>query len=458
MVRDMTQGSPMKLILNFTIPILFGTLFQQCYNIVDTLIVGRFLGVQSLAAVGSTGSVCFLTLGFFVGLCSGFAIPLAHKFGAGDYVGLRKFTANCVWLTIGFAVFLTTLTVLLCENVLTWMQTPADIFEGAHSYLIAIFWGISAMMLYNMVSAIIRSLGDSKTPVYFLIMASFLNIALDILFIVNLEMGVAGAAWATVVSEGIAGVCCLIYMIKKFDILHIRKEEWAPNAHMMGTLCGMGIPMGLQYSITAVGSVIMQRATNALGSLAVASVTAASRIGGFLGSPFEALGNAMATYGGQNVGAKKLDRIGIGLKACLKLGLTYCVIALVIALGSGRFLVTLFVEAEESGAISNAVLYLLINTGCYCLLAFVNIVRFLIQGMGFSRFAILAGVLEMIARTLVAFVLVPRLGFLGTCLGDPVAWIFADAFLIPAYFHVMKVLRKRLNYEQETDSYEHSYS
>lgn len=445
MTKDMTQGSPMRLILSFSIPILLGSLFQQCYNIVDTVIVGRFLGVDSLAAVGATGSVCFLTIGFCVGMCSGFAIPIAHKFGAGDYVGLRKYVANCTWLTGGFAVLLTVLTVLLCRTVLVWMKTPADIIDGAYDYLIVMFWGIPAILLYNMVSAIIRSLGDSKTPVFFLVMASFMNIVLDIVFIVNFKMGVAGAAWATVISEGTAGVCCLIYMINKFDILHVRKEEWKPDSHMMGTLCGMGVPMGLQYSITAVGSVIMQSATNTLGSWAVASVTAASRIGGFLGSPFEALGNTIATYGGQNVGAKKLDRIGQGLKACLKLGIGYSIIALFISIFLGKFLVLLFVESAETEVIANAQLYLVINTAGYCLLALVNIVRFLIQGMGFSKFAILAGVLEMIARTLVACTLVPTIGFIGTCLGDPVAWIFADAFLIPAYFHVKKVLQKRLD-------------
>lgn len=443
----MTQGSPMKLILGFSIPILLGSLFQQCYNIVDTIIVGRFLGVESLAAVGATGSVCFLTIGFCVGLCSGFAIPLSHKFGAGDYVGLRKYAANCAWLTVGFAVILTILTVLLCRKVLTWMQTPADIMEGAYEYLIVMFWGIPLILLYNMVAAMIRSLGDSKTPVFFLVMSSFLNIALDLFFIINLKMGVAGAALATVISEGVSGIACLIFMIKKFEILHISGEEWKPDAHMMGTLCGMGVPMGLQYSITAIGSVVLQRATNTLGSMAVAAVTAASRIGGFLGSPFEAMGNTMATYGGQNVGARKLDRIGVGLKDCLKLGFGYSAIALLVSIFLGGPLANLFVDAAEREIIGDVKLYLVINTAGYCLLAMVNIIRFLIQGMGFSTFAILAGVLEMIARSMVAFILVPKIGFIGTCLGDPMAWIFADLFLIPAYFHVKKVLQKRLGTE-----------
>ncbi len=452
MTKDLTQGSPMKLILGFSIPILFGTLFQQCYNIVDTVIVGRFLGVDSLAAVGATGSVTFLTIGFCVGICSGFAIPLSHKFGAGDYAGLRKYTANCVWLTVGFAFIMTVLTVLFCRNILVLMQTPENIIEEAYDYLIAIFWGIPAVLLYNMVAAIIRSLGDSKTPVVFLVLSSFLNIILDLFFIINLKMGVAGAAWATVLSEAISGAACLIYMVKKFEILHIRNEEWKPDLHMMGTLCGMGLPMGLQYSITAVGSVILQSATNTLGSTAVAAVTAASRIGNFLGSPFEALGNTMATYGGQNVGAGKLDRIGVGLKDCIKLGISYAVIALLVSICFGRPLALLFVDGDETEIIANVRFYLIINTCGYSLLALVNIIRFLIQGMGFSKFAILAGVLEMIARSLVAFALVPKIGFIGTCLGDPTAWIFADAFLIPAYFHVKKALQKRMEAENSTGS------
>lgn len=449
MTKDMTKGSPMRLILGFSIPILFGSLFQQFYNIVDTVIVGRFLGVDNLAAVGATGSVCFLTIGFCIGICSGFAIPLSHKFGAEDYAGLRRYTANCMWLSIGFSVVLTILTTVLCRQVLVWMRTPEDILENAYQYLSVIFLGIPVIFLYNMVAAIIRSLGDSRTPVMFLILASFLNIALDLFFIISLHMGVAGAAWATVLSEAISGVCCLLYMIRKFDILHIQKGEWAPDGHMMGVLCGMGIPMGLQYSITAIGSVILQSATNTLGSMAVASVTAASRIGNFLGCPFEAMGNTMATYGGQNVGAKKLERIGVGLKACISLGIGYAVIALLVSIFLGKPLAILFVDAAKTEIISNAHLYLMINTAGYSLLALVNIIRFLIQGMGFSRFAILAGVLEMIARSLVAFTLVPVIGFLGTCLGDPTAWVFADAFLIPAYFHVMKVLRRRLDNGEE---------
>lgn len=443
MTKDMTKGSPMKLILGFSVPLLFGFLFQQFYNLVDTVIVGRFLGVEDLAAVGATGSVNFLIIGFCMGVCNGFSIPISHKFGAGDYVGLRKYVANCVWLGIGFSAVMTVVTTWLCRDILVLMRTPDNIIDGAYTYIWIIFLGIPTTYLYNIVSGVIRALGDSKTPVIFLVLSSFINIGLDLFFILNLNMGVAGAAWATVIAQGVSGVCCLFYMIKKFEILHIRKEEWAPDFHMMRVLCGMGVPMGLQYSITAIGSVILQSATNTLGSQAVASVTAAGRIGNFLACPFDAFGSTMATYGGQNVGAGKLERLGKGLKSCVMLGAGYSVIALLVSIFFGGTLATLFVEGTETAIIDNVKLFLIMNTAFYFPLALVNIIRFLIQGMGFPTFAILAGVFEMIARALAGFLLVPAFGFVGSCLGSPIAWVLADAFLIPAYFHVSRVLRRK---------------
>lgn len=445
MTKDMTKGSPMKLILGFSIPLLFGFLFQQFYSIVDTVIVGRFLGTDNLAAVGATGSVNFLIIGFCMGVCSGFSIPVAHKFGAKDYVELRKYVANCVWLSIGFAAVLTVLTAVLARQILVWMQTPENIIDRSYDYIYVIFLGIPVTFLYNMTSGVIRALGDSRTPVIFLVMSSFLNVGLDLFFIMNLRMGVQGAALATVISQGVSGVCCLVFMRKKFEILRIQKEEWAADTHRMGILCGMGVPMGLQYSVTAIGSVILQSATNTLGSNAVAAVTAGGRINGFLACPFDAMGSTMATYGGQNIGAKKLDRIGQGLKSCIILGVSYSVIALLVSIFFGRSLASLFLDASESSIIHKARMLMIANTACYVLLGLVNIIRFLIQGMGFPTFAILAGVFEMVARGVVGFLLVPLLGFTGVALGNPLAWLFADAFLIPAYFHVRGTLKKQLS-------------
>lgn len=434
----------MKLILGFSVPLLFGFLFQQFYNLVDTLIVGRFLGVDALAAVGSTGSLNFLIIGFCMGVCNGFAIPLAHRFGAGDYRAMRAFMMNGAYLAAGFAVVMTVATVVFCKPILQLMRTPENIIDGAYSYIVIIFMGIPATYLYNLISGVIRSMGDSKTPVIFLTLASVMNIALDLILIIVFGMGVAGAALATVISQAVSGIGCLLYSRKKFEILRTSEEERRVNASYMKTLCGMGIPMGLQYSITAIGSVILQSAVNTLGSNAVASMTAGSKIGMFFCCPFDALGSTMATYGGQNVGAKKMDRIKEGLKACSLLGIGYSVFAFVVLFFTGKHLAMFFVESAAADVIANVQTFLLINSACYIPLAFVNIVRFLIQGMGYSKFAILAGVFEMAARALVGFVFVPMFGFPAACFASPVAWIFADIFLFPAFFHVFKKTKRML--------------
>ena len=441
-IKDLTVGSPMKLILSFAIPMLFGFLFQQFYNMVDTIIVGKCLGVSALAAVGSTGSINFMIIGFCTGACSGFAIPVAQKFGAGDYVGMRKFVANAGWLSAVFAAVMTTIVGFLCMDILQWMNTPEDIIQGAYDYIFIIFLGIPVTYLYNILAGIIRSLGDSKTPVYFLLLSSLMNIALDFFTILVLGMGVSGPALATVISQGISAVLCLIYMIRHYPILHMKQDEWKPDGRMLRTLCGMGIPMGLQYSITAIGSVVLQTAVNSLGSMAVAAVSTGSKVSMFFCCPFDALGGTMATYAGQNVGAKKLDRIRDGLKAASMIGIAYSLIAFVVLFFGGKYIALLFMDADQTEIIGRVAMFLIGNSMFYIPLTFVNVVRFTIQGMGFSTFAILAGVCEMAARSLVGFCLVPVFGFLPACFASPLAWIFADTFLLPAFFHCMKKLRK----------------
>lgn len=440
LMKDMTQGSPMKVILEFTLPMVFGFLFQQLYNMADTVIVGQFLGVKALAAVGATGSVNFCVIGFCMGICNGFAIPVAQKFGAKDEKGLRRFVGNSGLLALVFALAMAAATVLLCRPMLVWMNTPGDIIEGAYQYIVVIFAGIPATYLYNLLSSYMRSLGDARTPVIFLTISSVLNVVLDIIFIVTFNMGVAGAAWATVASQAVSGILCFFYMVKHFPILRLKREDWNLDRRYVGSLLAIGIPMGLQYSITAVGSVILQVAVNSLGSMAVAAVAAASKIQMLLGCPYDAMGSTMATYGGQNVGAKKLDRIGKGLKSCLMIGAVYSAVALGITLLWGRGIARLFVSSGQAGIQEQIYLYLLVNAVFYMLLAFVNILRFLIQGMGYSMFAILAGVCEMVGRSIVGFVLVPAFGYTAVCFGNGIAWIAADLFLIPAYFYVMKRL------------------
>lgn len=440
--KEMTKGDPFKLILGFSIPLLFGMLFQQFYSMVDTIIVGKYLGVSALAAVGATGSINFMVIGFCMGVCNGFAIPVAQKFGAGDYKSLRKYVANSFWLATIFSVVMTFFVCILCRNILLWMKTPEDIIEGAYAYIFIIFVGIPVTYLYNLLSAIIRSLGDSKTPLIFLIISSVINIVLDLVLIIYMHMGVAGAAWATVIAQGISGVCCLVYMKKKYEILKFHKDELKVNKECMINLSYMGIPMGLQYSITAIGSVILQAAVNGLGSVVVASVTAASKITIFLACPFDALGSTMATYAGQNIGARKLERISEGMKASIIIGSAYSVIALIVSIFFGKNIALLFVSGSETEILAQVSKYLIITGIFYIPLCLVNVVRFTIQGMGFSIFAILAGVCEMIARGICGFLLVPIFGYVAVCLASPVAWIFADAFLIPAYKSVLNKCRE----------------
>ena len=442
--KDMTSGSSMKLILGFAVPLLMGMLFQQVYSLVDTIIVGRFLGVSALAAVGATGSINFLIVGFCQGICNGFALPVAQRFGAKDYDGLRKYVGNSAVLSIIFGGAITLITVIACRPILELMQTPADIIDLSYHYIVVIFAGIPAIMLYNILSAYLRSLGDSITPVIFLVLSAGLNIGLDLLFIVTFHWGVFGAAFATVLSQAVSGILCLILIIKKFDLLHLKREDWKLDWGYSRYLLIMGLPMGLQYSITAIGSVILQASVNTLGSTAVASMTAGSRISMFVVCPFDALGSTMATFGGQNVGAGRLDRLGRGLRSAVILGAIYSALILVVLIFFGRDLILLFVSAKEAAVIAQAKQFLVTNAAFYLMLALVNIVRFLIQGMGFSGFAVFAGVFEMVARTLVGLVFVPIFGFTAACSANPLAWIFADCFLIPAFFHCRKKLQNAM--------------
>lgn len=435
MTKDMTEGSPLRLIVSFAVPMFLGLLFQQFYNMVDTMIVGKFLGMHQLAGVGSTGSLNFLVIGFCTGVCNGVAIPVSQTFGAKREDELRKYVANSVWLCAGFAVVLTLTVSVLCRPILRLMGTPEDIFTYAYVYILIIFLGIPFTFLYNLLAAICRSLGDSRTPVLFLALSSVLNIALDIAFIVCCHMSVEGPALATVISQAVSGLICLRYVRRKFTVLHMERAEWRVRGSYIKKLCYMGIPMGLQYSVTAIGSIVIQAAINGFGSLTVAGVTAANRIHSLMACPLEALGATMAPYSGQNMGAGRLERVGKGLRSAALLGFVISVVVFVISVVCGRKLALLFLDASNAQAISYTYKFLLTVTAFYCLLTLVNTVRFTIQGMGFSMFAVTSGALEMAARTLAAFVLVPLLGFTGVCLASPLAWLFADCFLIPAFFH-----------------------
>lgn len=445
MVKDMTNGSPSRHILGFAVPMLFGMLFQQFYNLVDTIIVGKTLGVEALAGVGATGSINFMIIGFCMGVCNGFVIPVAQCFGAKKPADLRKYVFNGYICSVVFAIVLTLASVIFCRKILIVMNTPADIIDHAYNYIVVIFIGIPTVFLYNMVSGVIRSLGDSKTPVVFLVLSSIINVVLDFFLILVCKMGVAGAGWATVTSQLISGLTCLIYMYKKYDILKGDKSERVLDRRFITNLCMNGVPMGLQYSITAIGSTILQAAVNTLGSTYVAAMTAGSKMFNFTCCPFDALGSTMATYAGQNVGAAKIKRLGQGVRSAMIIGSIYSVLSLVALYFTTDYIALLFVNASETTIIALTRQFILASACFYIPLTGVNVVRFCIQGMGFSVFAISAGILEMIGRAFAAIILIPNIGFIGACLASPIAWIAADAFLFPAFIHCAKKLNARHN-------------
>lgn len=444
MVKDMTRGRPLTVILLFFAPLVLGNLVQQLYSMADTLIVGRFVGVGALAGVGSTGSLSFLVLGFVTGVCSGYSIPVAQYFGAGNYQRMRRCVGNAVIQGSIIAGTLTVLTVALTRQVLAWMDTPEDIFQDAYLYIVIAFGGIPATMLYNLLSGILRALGDSRTPLFFLIAAAVLNVALDLVLILCFGMGVAGAAWATIIAQGVSGLLCLAFIGKKVPILHLGREDLRWDGEEQRRLALMGIPMALQFSITAIGTIIIQAAVNALGSGVVAAVTAGTKIHNLLMNPLETMGITMATYCGQNLGAERVDRVRAGIRAGMGISFLYCVFACLASCVWGAPLSRIFLTGDDIALmVSQAARFLAVN-GVFCpALGLLLVLRNSVQGLGFGLPAMMAGVFELAARSFVAFCLVGRLQYLAVCLANPAAWLAADAFLAAIYFRELRGLLLR---------------
>ena len=440
--REMTAGPALPLIFNFTMPLLLGNLLQQTYSLVDAAIVGKFLGINALAAVGASSSVIFLILGFCNGCSCGFGIPVAQKFGARDYVMMWRYVAVSLQLSLVMSVMIALITSIYCADILRIMRTPENIFEGAYAYLLVTFIGVPCTFLYNLLSSIIRALGDSKTPFWFLLFSTILNIILDLFCILVLKWGVLGAAIATVFSQGISALLCYVYMYRHFQILKGEAKEHKFQLHLARTLLNIGVPMGLQFSITAIGSIMLQSANNALGTACVAAFTSAMRIKMFFICPFESLGIAMATYCGQNYGAGKPKRIWQGIKASGVMMLIYALLTFVVLMVGARTLALLFVDTTELEILKNTELFLHVSAYFFPFLGLLCILRYTIQGAGYTNLAMLSGVSEMIARTLVSIYAVPVYGYIAVCFGDPTAWLAADLFLIPAFIYVYRKLKE----------------
>ena len=441
----MTSGSPLRLILVFMVPLLLGNLFQQFYNIVDAMIVGRLLGADALAAVGSSSSVQFLVLGFCMGSCAGFGIPVSQRFGAEDMQGLRRYVYHSLVVTAIIAVVLTTLTALLCPLIMHIMQTPDDIYQDAYQYLLIIFLGIPFTLLYNLLSSLLRAVGNSKAPFVFLAISTFLNVFLDLFCIAVLHLGCAGAALATITAQALSGIACLVYIIRVMPVLHPAREDCHWNSTVAWNLVVMGLPMGLQYSVTAIGSMVMQSANNGLGSIYVSGFTAGTKVKQLMLCPFDAVATAMATFVGQNMGAHKMDRVKRGIRVTLALAVGYGLVAGVIMNFGGHFLGSLFVDAANVSVIDATARYMGALGILYWLLAILDVTRYAIQSLGFSALSVISGALEMIARILVATTCVPLFGYSAICWTDQAAWLAACAYLIPKLLHLIhKVEREQM--------------
>lgn len=441
--KDMTVGSPTRLLIGFTLPLMVGNLFQQFYNMADSIIVGKGIGVDAFAAVGATGWVSFLILGFVTGLTSGFGILTAQRFGAGDAEGLRHTLTQGTIQSIFIGVVFTIISMATSMPLLKLLNTPDNIIEDANTYLLVIYAGTLATVMYNFYASVLRALGNTRSPLYVLVVSAIVNIVLDIIFVMPLKMGVGGAALATVISQALSAVLCYL-ILRKYPILRTTRKDWKFLPSMQQRLFLLGIPMALQNSIIAIGGIILQAVINGYGSVYVAGFTAASRIQNVVEQPALTLGLAMATYAGQNLGAGKYERIRHGLRN----GVWICLIVTVV-LGATmvifrRPIITLFVDPSETGVLDAAGLFLIFMGGFEWMLGLLFVYRSTLQGMGNTLIPMISGGIELAMRVIIALTLPALLGFLGICLAEVAAWTGATLLLATScYIIILKKCRQK---------------
>ncbi|HAP57319.1 MAG: MATE family efflux transporter [Sphaerochaeta sp.] len=433
MEHDMSSGKPARLLFFFMLPILGGNLFQQLYSMVDTFVVGRYVGVEALAAVGATGSMTFLILGFVVGLTAGFSVIISQKFGAKDPQSMRKAVAMSVLSACFLSLIVSTLAILTTRPLLQILRTPENIIDDSYAYLIIIYIGIVATIYYNLFAAILRALGDSRSPLYFLLIASALNIAGDLAAVIGLGMGVRGVAAATVLSQTISALLCLLYIYKKYPSLHLTSQDWKIDWPMISRLLRIGLPSALQFSVCAIGVMIVQSVINESGSDTVAAYSVGVRIEQLVTQPLVTLGLAMATFSAQNLGSGRLDRVQQGIRSALLLCILFSVLAWGLVFLFGKQLALLFIEPSEQQVVAQTVQYLHIISYFFIPLGLIFVFRNTCQGLGSGLIPMLSSIQELLFRALVAVTLPPVLGYVGICLSSPIAWIAAALLLVVAY-------------------------
>ena len=443
MTNDLTKGNIWKQIISFTIPILLANLFQNLYSAVDSAIVGHYAGNSAFAAVSSTGSITFFVIGWAMGINSGFAIMISQRFGAGDEKGVRHYTAMSLYLCTIMAVVMTAALLLTNGWVLRLMQTQESLFEDTYVYLMVTYIGLAATIAYNFLAALLRSLGDSRAPLVFLIISSVINFALDMLFVAVFSWGVAGAAAATVISQAISALLCLVYIIIKFPILRLGKEDMKFSFASAWKLLGLGIPMALQFSITAIGTMIIQVALNRLGEIYITSYGACGKIQNIFAQFFTAFGSCLATFTGQNAGANRMDRVKKGVKVTVIMTLICSAVDIVLMTCFGSSLVRLFVSDVDAELLRVSQQYFNVTAWFYPVLSLIFIYRNVLQGMGSGFVPMLGGVMELVARIVAIALLVGPLGYVGVCAANPLAWFAALLPTVPAYYYTMYIKPRR---------------
>ncbi len=437
-INDMTSGSPAKLLIRFMIPMCLGNLFQQFYNVVDSIVAGQFIGVQAFAAIGSTGSLMFFVIGWLNGLTSGFAIMVAQYFGAKKYNQMRRYVAMSIYLSVACALVMTIVLTLANEPILRMMNFSDEIMPQVKSYMGIIYAGLIVTVAYDALSAFLRALGDSRSPLHFLMISAGINVVLDIVFIIVAGMGVEGCAYATVIAQGISAVLCFIYIMKRFPILRLKKEDFRINFSWIGTLLKLGVPMALQFSITAIGTIIVQGAVNIYGENYMAGFSAAGKLQNIFMTVMTAFGATVATYVGQNRGAGKWKRVKQGVRCTQYMIWIWSVIMMALVFFAGKYMTLLFIHASETEVIRVAVLYFHTVCWCYPFLGSIFLYRNTLQGMGYGLVPMLGGIFELVARAAMVMILAGRTSFAGVCLADPAAWIAALIPIVPYYFFVMR--------------------
>ena len=444
MESKMTKGNPLPIILKFVLPIFLGFVFQQFYNMVDTVIVGRFVSPGALAAVGSTGTIMFMFMGLANGMTTGYTVLISQRYGAGDNEGTRKAFVNAILLGLISTGVITVIAYRVMHPLLKLMNTPEDIYNDAYSYIITICLGSIALIGYNLLAASLRAIGNSRTPLYFLIFAALLNIVLDLVFIIKLGLGTFGAALATDVSQGVSAVLCMIYIIRNVEVLRPKRSDWRLNAEYSKQQLNIGIPMALQFGITASGTMVMQSSINIYGSVAVGGFTAAGKVNNLMTAGMPSIGQTMAAYCGQNYGYGDMDRVHQGTKDAMKISAVYSIINAVLCVALLPYIIRLFFDGSVDIAtyLPYSQTYIRQCVIFYIPLAMIFIYRNAMQACGYSKTALALGVMELVARIATASVSMKIGSYALAVAGDGLAWVTTGFFAWGLYLMVLKKLRK----------------